>query len=312
MKTVVHMLGWNRETQSLQLVNFGDNLEVVKFADNVLMAIDGSTTCSGVAFLRTSDGAYCGSIAFIHEKGETAVEYKVAWKRALHQIFRQTVGVLKTVVYEEPFIGYANAAKNLLMLRTSVEELIAENKSELSYIQYFEVANGRWKKRFLAPDKVPSGTDAQKKAIRDKILSSLPFLDSITQDECDATGLGFVTAKELSNGSEEDLKSKKKIRPFQYNIEFYGADTDDGALEVIANETRAPEKLMELGFGFTAIERYQRLDDLVCQVIGEDDTVQIIRLPSSKCGNIALKYRISHLTEAYEYLYLVVWRKSRK
>lgn len=312
MKTEVHMLGWNPNTQQIMLVNCGDKLEAIKFSENVLMAIDGSTTCTGVAFLRTTDGAYCGSVAFTHEKTETAVEYKVAWKRALHQIFRQTVGLLNTVVYEEPFIGYANAAKNLLMLRTSVEELIAENKNELGYLKYFEVANGRWKKLFLAPDKVPQGTEAQKRAVKAKIMNSLNFLGGITQDEFDAIGLGFVTAKELAGGTEDKLKSKKKIRPFQYNIEFYGYNDDDGAFEAIVQHTKAPDSLKREGFGFVTYDRYQRLDDMVCQTIGDSDTVQIIRLPSSKCGNISLQYKLGSLTSEYKYLYMVVWRKFRK
>lgn len=306
------MLTWDTAKQEVKLKNYGDNLNVVRFSENVLMAIDGSTTCTGVAFMRKSDGAYCGSIAFIHEKTESAVEYKVEWKKALHQIFRQTVGVLKDVVYEEPFIRYANAAKNLLMLRTSVEELIAENKNELGYLEYSEVANGKWKKLFLAPAKVPSGTEAQKAAVREKILSSLPFMASVTQDECDATGLGFVTAVETASGRGENLKSHKKIRPFQYNVEFYGAEDDEGAFEAIVEHTKAPHKITTEGFGFTAMDRYKQLDEMVCSAIGESDTAQIIRMPSKICGNLALKYKIADLVQEFPYIYIVAWRKVRK
>lgn len=306
-------MGWNYQTSQPQLNELGEHLEALVFSDRVLMAIDGSTTCTGVAFIRETDGAYCGSVAFKRDKaqGETPVEYKVALKRALLGIFRANKA-LRYVTYEEPFIEYANAAKNLLMLRTMVEELIAETKPELDYIDYIEVSNGKWKKAFLEPDKVPAGTDAQKEAIKARVLASLPFLAGVTQDECDAIGLGYTSAKQIASGAKDELKSKKKVRPFAYSIEFYGGDSDEYVLDDIIRTTKAPKKVLENGIGIRAIKQYRQLDELVYETIGDSDTLQIIRLPAHKCGNLSLKYRIGHLTDEFAYLYAVVWRKSRK
>lgn len=292
----------------------GDNITGLRFDCPTILAIDGSTTCTGVAFIRKADGAYMASVAFKRDKvaGETPVEYKVAFKRALKIILDNNRESIADVVYEEPFIEFASAAKNLLMLRTSVEELIAENKPNMNYIKYAEVANGKWKRIFLAPGKVPSGTEAQKEAVRTKLIAAIPVLAGITQDECDAIGIGFVAASEMRAGREDSLKSRKKIRPFAYEVEFYGADDDDEALEQISMMCKAPKELMASQVGFSIVEKYTQFDQLVCETIGETDTLQIIRIPTKKCGNLSLKYQLAYITGTNIYLYAVVWRKTRK
>ena len=188
-----------------------------------IMSIDGSTTNTGVGILRKSDGALLYSCSFAREDGETPVQYKVRLKREIHDILIRNRYV-DTVYYEEPFIGYAEAAKNLLMLRTFIEELIVEYEPHYDYLTHVEVNNMKWKRLFLAPTKCPAGTDLQKKAVRDKLESFMPYLSVVSQDEIDAICMGFIATVQLRNGVEDSLESKKKIHAFQYNISFIGAD----------------------------------------------------------------------------------------
>ena len=137
-----------------------------------ILSIDGSTSKTGVGILRESDGALCYSLCFEREKddGETPVQYKVRLKRAIKSIMEKNTLITK-IFYEEPFVGHITSVANLMMLRTFVEEMIFENEPQFDYVKHKEINNLRWKKLFLAPTKVPSGTDNQKAAIKEKLLS---------------------------------------------------------------------------------------------------------------------------------------------
>ena len=132
-------------------VKDGDNI-VLKEIDikdmtvneKAIMSIDGSTTCSGVCVM-DMQGMILYSIAFKRTEGETPVQYKVRWKRSLLDIFTRNRSITN-VFYEEPFLGYAEAAKVLMMLRTSVEELIEEESPDLAYLKLIEVSNKKWKR----------------------------------------------------------------------------------------------------------------------------------------------------------------------
>lgn len=146
-------------------------IEQVKVPDNAVMSIDGSTTNTGVAIIQKSSGGLYFTISFTREKsqGETPVQYKVRLKRAINQILQNNT-LIDTIYYEEPFIGYASAAPNLMMLRTSIEEIIVENEPLLNYIKHAEINNKHWKKLFLVPDKVPNGTELEKRLYARKCL----------------------------------------------------------------------------------------------------------------------------------------------
>ena len=287
------------------------SIDNVIVGEPALMSIDGSTTNTGVAILRKRDGQLFYSLAFARSKGETPVQYKVRLKKAITKILLESISI-EAVYYEEPFIGYADAAKNLLMLRTFVEELIIENEPKLDYIKHYEVNNMKWKRLFLAPDKCPSGTDLQKAAVRAKLEQYMPYMHVVTQDEIDATCLGFIAAVKIKDGTDDELESKKKIHPFQYNIEFIGADEDDDAITEFSDTYKGPKSILQNGIYFTEVNGIGNFDKVVYTAMGNDDKVVIIKFPSNKYGNLILQYRLGNLSTTYDYLYAVVWRKSRK
>lgn len=287
-------------------------IEDINIKEKCVLSIDGSTNVTGMGILRESDGALICSMAFEHEKDkESAVQYKVRLKREMYKILSSNPNI-KEIFYEEPFIGYAVATKNLFMLRTFVEELKFEYEPELDYVGYTEINNLKWKKAFLDPIKCPSGTDAQKRAIREKLVSGLPFLSGVTQDEIDAIAMGFVAVAKLRLGDKDELKSKKKAKPFKYNIRFIGADTDDGMLSELWDIVEAPQVVLENGILLTEIKGRGSFDNIVYEKMGLDDKLLILKFKNNRFGNIILKYRIGHLAESFEYIYAVIWRKARK
>jgi hypothetical protein len=243
---------------------------------------------------------------------DSPVRYKIRLKRYVQDILKRNKYIYQ-IYYEEPVIAFASSVKNLFMLRSFVEEIIIENEPDFDYIKHYEVPNMRWKKEFLAPDKIPQGTDNQKKAVRTKLESMLPFLRSVTQDEIDAICQGYVAVKYLKddNGGEA-LQSKKKPRPFQYNIAFIGSDEDDGMLTDLLDVYSGPKRLLENGINFSEIDRKTNFDKHVYEKMGEDDKLLIIKFSSDHHDNLVLKYKIGNLAAQYNYIYALIWRKSRK
>lgn len=289
-------------------------LEDINAQQYAILSIDGSTSNSGLAILRESDGALMYSMCATRDsKGETPVHYKIRLKRQVADILRRNK-YIQSVYYEEPVIANPSAVANLFMLRTFIEEMIIENEPEFNYIKHYEVANTRWKKEFLAPEKIPKGTDNQKKAVRDKLLAMLPFLLTVTQDEIDAICMGYVACKYLIDGkTAEELQSKKKARPFKFNSVFIGADKDDDMLTEFYDIYNGPEKLLENGICFTEINGRQNFEKHIYETMGsEDDKVLIIKFSTKHHGNTILQYRVGNLAAQYEYIYAVVWRVTRK
>lgn len=289
-------------------------LEDVNVQQYAILSIDGSTTNSGLAILRESDGALMYSMCATRDSsGETPVHYKIRLKRQVTDILKRNKFITQ-VYYEEPVIANITSVSNLFMLRTFIEELIIENEDELGHIKHYEISNMRWKKLFLAPDKVPAGTENQKKAVRDKVELSLPFLNKVTQDEIDAICMGYVTCVHLINGGEaEELESKKKVRPFKYNVNFIGADKDDDMLTEFYDVYNGPEKLLENGISFTEIKGKTDFEKHIYQTMGhDDDKILIIKFSSKHHGNIVLQHKIGQLAAQYDYIYAIVWRVTRK
>ena len=288
------------------------DIDSIEINERAIIAIDGSTSNTGVAIVRESDGALFGLCSFTREKekGETPVQYKVRLKNKLKGLLERNRDITK-VYYEEPFVGYATAAPNLFMLRTFVEELIIENEPNLDYIEHKEVNNKRWKKLFLAPDKCPTGSEEEKAAVKAKMIAYLPFMADCSQDEIDAAALGFVACTSLKNGTSDDLVSTK-IRPFKYNIEFIGADTDDDMCQEFHEAYTGPKKLLEESIGFSTIKATANFDKHVYKQMGSDDRVLVIKFSSQKHANLILEHRIGAIAAQYDYIYAIVWRKSRK
>lgn len=291
------------------------SLEDIKVDNYSILSIDGSTTNSGLAIHREYDGALLYSIKATRDSsGETPVHYKIRLKRAVMDILKRNKYITQ-VYYEEPVIANITAVANLFMLRTFVEEMIIENEPDFDYIKHYEISNMRWKKEFLAPDKVPQGTDNQKKAVRAKMEGYLPFLNAVSQDEIDAICMGWVATQYMRDdkGGGEALKSKKKAKPFKYNIEFIGADEDDNMLVELWDIYKGPKKLLENGISFTEIDRKTNFDKHVYDTMGaEDDKLLIIKFSSKHHGDLILKHKVGNLSAQYEYLYALVWRVTRK
>ena len=288
-------------------------LEDIRVPNYAILAIDGSTSNSGLAIMREYDGALLYTMCAVRDdKGETPVHYKIRIKRAVMDILRRNKYIQK-VYYEEPVIHNVTAIANLFMLRTFIEEMIIENEPEFDYIKHYEVSNMRWKKELLAPDKVPSGSENQKKAVRERIELYLPFLNRVTQDEIDAVGLGFVAAKFGLQEKEEDLQSKKKVRPFKYNSIFLGAEKDEDMLVEFFDVYNGPKKLLDNNIKFTEIDAKTDFEKHIYQTMGaEDDSIVIVKFSSKHHGNIVLEHRIGNLAAQYDYIYAIVWRKTRK
>lgn len=290
------------------------SLEDINVQQYAVLSIDGSTSNSGLAIMRECDGALIYSMCATRDSSdESPVHYKVRLKRQVADILRRNKYITQ-VYYEEPVVANISAVKALFMLRTFIEEMIIENEPEFDYIKHYEIPNMKWKHEFLAPDKIPSGTEKQKAAVRAKAELSLPFLNKVTQDEIDAICMGYVVCTHLKEGgSAEDLQSKKKVRPFKYNSVFIGADSDDDMLTEFYDIYNGPKKLLENGISFTEIDGKTKFDQHIYNTMGPDeDKILIIKFSSKHHGNVVLEHRIGNLAAQYDYIYAVVWRVTRK
>ena len=290
------------------------NIEDVKTdrKQEVIMSIDGSTTCSGVELLHLNSQALY-SMAFVREKGETAVQYKVRWKRELLKIFKSNPNIYN-VYYEEPFLGYVESAKILMSLRTSVEELIEEESPALNHLKVIEVPNKWWKKRYLAPETVPNDSELEKAAVKKKTLELCPFMAEATQDEMDALGIGLAILQSSDAFSSNDISLRKKVRKFKYDCTFIGANTDEemlDMLEYVALNAKAPGILLSEPEFYT-LPGTGNFDEYVNRAIGDEDKLVVLKYRSDKYGNIALEYMLGNLTRDNKYIYAICWRKNRK
>jgi Holliday junction resolvasome RuvABC endonuclease subunit len=286
--------------------------EQFKLGNKVIIGIDGSSTCTGITFLDSETGYFVGSMALERSSGESAVRYKVNFRHYMDEL----LGDIKTdnIFYEEPFIGYAEASKVLFMIRSTVEEVIIENEPKYDHIIYTEVNNKRWKSRFV-DEKLLGNTELEKKAIREKVLSILPFLKDITQDEMDAFGLATVGREAAMTHSENELKSHKKAKPFKYNIEFIGADDDEEFVEQYYDcieSFKVPAVLRDKNAEMFSIGSRGIFENYVYSCMGDEDKLIIIKFKSTSHANVIIEHRLSNLADSNEYLYAVVWRKSRK
>lgn len=313
MKSIIRQPVLNEQTMMHEFKEV--DISTIRLQEECVMAIDGSTSCSGVSILN-KQGLIMYSIAFIRDRdNETPVQYKVRFKRALLDILLNNK-CIKNVYYEEPFWGYAESAKVLMMLRTSVEELIAENEPNLDYLSLTEVNNKKWKKYFLAPDPCPSNSELEKEAVREKLIKLLPVMATVTQDEIDAASMGFVALWKLESHRESDLSSKKKVKAFKYNVKFIGADDISDMLEEFSymmkdKSWKVPEFLLD-NIEFFDLPGKGDFDDYVYKAIGPEDKLVILSFATKHYGNIILQHRLGNLAKNYSKIYAICWRKTRK
>lgn len=278
-----------------------------------IMAIDGSTTCTGIAFMEKEHGYLLGTTALKRSNGESQVRYKVEYKKFIVDILRKFK--ISNIFYEEPYIGFADSTKALFMLRSSIEELIIENEPEFDNIKYIEVNNKRWKKALLGEGNCPVGTDLEKAAVKAEIVRQLPFMNRVTQDEIDATGIGFVAITRLKSGTEVELASNKKAKPFKFNIKFIGADNEDEFYTEFFDQLedyKIPRMVLDNGMTIRKIPGSGIFDNYVYKYMGDSDKLLVLCFSVKHHANIILEHRISNLTANNKYIYAIVWRKTRK
>ena len=283
-----------------------------KINGKVIIGIDGSSTCTGINFIEAESGYFVASMALERSHGESAVRYKVNFRKFMTELLDEID--TDYIFYEEPFIGYAEASKVLFMIRSTVEEVIVENEPKFDHIKYTEVNNKRWKSKFV-DEKLLGNTELEKKAIREKVLSILPFLKDITQDEMDAFGLNWVGRIAANEHTEDALKSHKKAKPFKYNIEFIGADNDDEFVEQYydcIDSFKVPEVLRSQNAAFFSIGSRGIFENYVYNYMGEDDKLLILKFKSTSHANVIIEHRIANIADSNDYIYAIVWRKSRK
>lgn len=286
-------------------------IEEIKVNQYALLSIDGSTSNSGLAIMREIDGALMYTISASRDEDETPVRYKIRLKNEVKKILENNPKITH-IYYEEPVISNVTSVANLFMLRTFIEEMIIENEPRFDYIGHFEINNMRWKKEFLAPDKVPQGTDNQKKVVRQRLETYMPYMKVVSQDEVDAMCMGFVASQSLKkNEKGDELVSKKKTRPFKYNVVFLGADDDSGLLSELWEVYTGPKSLMENGIAFSEINSKTNFDKHIYEQMGDDDKIVVVKFSSKHHGNVILEHRIGHLSAQYDYIYAIVWRANR-
>jgi hypothetical protein len=278
-----------------------------------VLAIDGSTTNTGMSILRESDGALLYSISAAREKDkETPVRYKIQLKRQVCEILKRNK-YIQTIIYEEPVVAYASAVGNLFMLKAFIEEMVIENEPDFNYLKTYEVSNMKWKKLFLAPDKIPQGSEKQKEAVRKRLESSLPFLSVVTQDEIDSISMGYVACVNImKNVGLDELQSKKKPSKFLYNIQFVGAEDDETVFQEFGDTYEGPQSILENGIRIQEIDGRAKFDKTIYELMGSDDKLLIIKFSSKHHGNVVLEHKIGGLAATFPYIYAFVWRKTRK
>lgn len=283
-------------------------LEDIRIQNYAILSIDGSTTNSGLSIVREADGALITSISAEREKKvEEPVRYKIRLKRAVTDLLRRNK-FIQTIVYEEPVVHHINAVANLYMLKSFIDEIIIENEPEFDYIKHYDVPNTRWKKEWLAPDKMKQKTEEQKKQIRDKFEQLFPFFKDITQDEIDAYAMGWATAKV----GVENIRIKPKTRPFKFEVRFLGANTDDALESDLFEVYDGPSQLKERDIMFKEIDRRANFEKSIYDLMSDEDKIIIIKFSTKYHGNIMLQYEIGELAATYDYIYAVVWRRTRK
>lgn len=314
-------------------INNGAELEEIELSavcqiDGIsYISVDGSTSNTGITLLSersvplvtisvSSDGLE------VPDGIEFAVYYKIFLKSVLKELLIKSPCV-NAAFYEEPIVQYVNNVKSLFGLRTVVPEILVEEQITLlanrRKIIYREIPNEWWKKRFLAPEKVPPGTTLQKEAIRRRANQLFPWtLDPrITQDECDSLGMGVVCGGMVFTGQEEELGAKKKVKPFKFEVRFIGAESNLEAVEELVTtkdtwKPKIPSRFEGQTYTITTLSGNGTFEKKVYEIMQDRDELLILKFKSTQYLPALMKYGVSSLTSEYNYVYAVCWRSSRK
>lgn len=311
------------ENNVMELKDVGDCIP--QFGCDITISIDGSTTITGISYIDSNTANIIGTTACYRGKDESGkeenfVKYKVQLKQFIKRLIDANINRVKYVDYEEPFIGYVESSKVLMSLRTSVPELIEENEPLYNGFVFSEINNQLWKRLWLEPIPVPSGTDNQKRAVKDKIIGIIPSMKICEQDEIDATCMGYVTTRSrLSNGGLE-LKRNKPSKPFKYNIAFIGVEEgghvgEEVMLDELSNtieSAKVPKRVIENGIKIVELNGYGLFEKHVYTNMSDDDKLLILGFNNNKYINVIIENNVSWMIDNYEKIYALVWRVSRK
>ena len=324
------------DAQQKKFVNV-ENSDVKLGAGNFLIAIDGSSSRTGIAIINFDTCSLVGTLAVERDKknNEDFVEYKIKLKTLFKKLMDDNLSSIKYMFYEEPFIGFSSATQVLMAIAPTIREIKIENAPKFDAIEFKEVNNQKWKKIFLAPDKVPNGSDNQKVAVQQRVFKMFGSMVTteangvskllFTEDECDAVGLGIACLKTLKTGYDADeLLSKKKPKPFKYHIQYMTAVAEDEdeaeqiALETIMNcvsDWRIPQKVMDNGVAVETLNGRGAFDKHVYETMGNEDKLVLLIFHGGKYVDSIIKNGRNDLCRNYadnEYIMAVVWRNTRK
>lgn len=296
------------------------------------IGIDGSSTNTGLGIMNKT-GGLIGTAALGRVKGEDYIQYKLSLHDELTHILLACKDKITNIWYEEPFVGYTNAAEVLMAIRTTIKEIIYKHP-ELKHIVYKEVNNKRWKKIFLEQhnSRLPSGgTPAEKKAIADVLGVKLVYDNlydtrcCVTQDEMDASGLVYSGWYGEREGIQ--LESKKSIHKFGFNIAFELFDATPEEVEQnitlslldVAKENKIPSRVLDNGVTINILAGRKLFDNIVYETMEDNDKLLVFIYKADKYANILFKYDAgreiaSQLQNfgAEQTIAAYVWRKSRK
>lgn len=290
--------------------------DLQKIPGGFILSIDASTTSTGMTLL-TIQGIPLVTMRFTPDVKGDPIRYKVMFKAMLARLMVDYTP-LGQIFYEEPILEYANNVKALFGLRTTVPEILIEQELILKgRIKFYETPNQLWKKLFLHPTPIPSGTEAQKEAVANKLKEMFEWAKDprISEDECDSCGLGIASSSRSIFGEADSMVAKKKARPFQYEMHLIGANVDSDAIDELAenlDKWKVPKKIREESLKLMQIDGRGLFEKKVYQLMGDEDRILILKFKSKSYQNIVYCSEIAETSNDFDYIYAVIWRKSRK
>ena len=287
-------------------------IDDIKLDKACSLSIDASTDNTGLSII-----GYNNELMYLigvkKEHNENPVAYKLEYKKLVRELLLKQV-YIGNIWYEEHFVQFAASAKMLYMIRSTVEEILIEEKDTLSN-KYREVSNKKWKSLLLSmcgKGKCPVGSELEKTAVRECLLEVFPSLNSkeVTQDELDSLGLGLVANQ---YGETIELESRKKASKFKFEVTFIGADSDEEFFEVFQDgKEYLPKRLLGQGLIFYELNNKEKFENAIYRQMIDEDSPLVMRFNSSKYGYVILQYNISEVAGSNDYIYAVVNRKNRK
>ncbi len=264
-----------------------------------VLALDGSTSRSGICVMSAS-----GKLDFVGaviRGAESVVEYKLGLKWVLSEVIKCCT--IRHAAYEEPFIGYANDAKGLYMIASSLDEVVAEESLPVMVVG---VNNKRWKSQFLQT-KLHGGRDVQKKLVYEKAVSLAPGLAACKDDETDAFGLAYYLSRCVREGMLHSMSSKGKPPKFGYDLRLFGGRLTSEEVMGFIGTQRVKD-----GFLQRDISAKRSFSGAVYELMQGKDAMLVLHFKSGKFGNIVLEHGAGELAAFNEYLTAVVTRKSKR